>query len=58
MYYVQEVKHEVGTGHVDLYVQGIHCWLEQIRYIFDVAPADDILEKVNFPAVLVSHFGV
>ncbi|KAI0758072.1 hypothetical protein C8Q74DRAFT_295609 [Fomes fomentarius] len=56
LYYVQEVKHEVGTGHADPYVEAIHYWLEQIRHT-GLPHADDLLEKVNFPAVLVMHFG-
>ncbi len=57
LYYVQEVKHEVGTGHADPYVEVIHYWLEQIRHT-GLPHVNDLLEKVNFPAVLVSHFGV
>ncbi|RPD56968.1 hypothetical protein L226DRAFT_468014 [Lentinus tigrinus ALCF2SS1-7] len=62
MYYVQAIKCEIGSTRGEPFTEAIHHWLEVIRLFFESTSkgSSDIQEKVarlNFPAVLVLHFG-
>ncbi|TBU25383.1 hypothetical protein BD311DRAFT_727866 [Dichomitus squalens] len=70
-YYIQVIKNEVCATKSEPYFETICCWLEQIRYIMSTSELDvddngdkddragkvRDLDKVNFPVVLVMHFG-
>ena len=58
IYYVQEVKQEMGTNAGDPFVEAIHSWIENVRSFFDSLPKKDDADPLNFPAVLVLHFGM
>ncbi|RPD54184.1 hypothetical protein L227DRAFT_589055 [Lentinus tigrinus ALCF2SS1-6] len=59
VYYVQEIKREIDTSTADPYVEAIHYWIENIRNFFNAADPedDDLVAKLNFPAIIVLHFG-
>ncbi len=58
IYFLQEVKNEVGQGGAIPEFEAPHCWIEQIRVILDswALPQSD-LAFVNFPVILLQHFG-
>ena len=58
IYYVQEIEREIGNNAGDPFVKAIHNWIENIRSFFESLPKKDDAETLNFPAVLVLHFGM
>ncbi len=59
LYYVQEIKREIGSTQVEPYIEAIHYWLENVRTFFNSPSRDnDAAAQLNFPAVLVLHFGM
>ncbi|KZT63534.1 hypothetical protein DAEQUDRAFT_680220, partial [Daedalea quercina L-15889] len=63
LYCVLEVKNEVCTTRSDAFVEAIHYWLEQVRLVRNAyrrprgASPSDEFEKLNFPVILIMHFG-
>ncbi|RDX53028.1 hypothetical protein OH76DRAFT_1399616 [Lentinus brumalis] len=58
LYYVQDIKLEIGSTKAEPYIEAIHYWLENVRTFFDSPSRDnDAAAQLNFPAVLVLHFG-
>ncbi|KAI0708169.1 hypothetical protein C8T65DRAFT_576351 [Cerioporus squamosus] len=58
IYYVQEIKREIGTTSGDPFVEAIHYWIENVRSFFDSpSRGADRAERLNFPAIIVLHFG-
>ncbi|TFK89429.1 hypothetical protein K466DRAFT_545232 [Polyporus arcularius HHB13444] len=57
VYYVQEVKHEIGTSNSDPYVEAIHYWIENVRYFMDHTQDNPDETRCNLPAIIVLHFG-
>ncbi|KAI0363500.1 hypothetical protein BV20DRAFT_1039904 [Pilatotrama ljubarskyi] len=55
---VEVVKGEIGTDAGDPFVEVIHGWIENIRTFFESLPDKSKAERLNFPAVLVVHFGL
>ncbi|TFK46786.1 hypothetical protein OE88DRAFT_1739133 [Heliocybe sulcata] len=57
LYYIQVVKLEVGQGDAEPFIEAIHYHMEQVRTVISEQEGKRIFEKVNFPAVLVLHYG-
>ncbi|KAI0808232.1 hypothetical protein C8Q74DRAFT_1189856 [Fomes fomentarius] len=58
VFYVQDIKNEIGTTKTDPYVEAIHCWVESVRnFLKSRTGQDDRADQINFPAVLVLHIG-
>jgi hypothetical protein len=60
LYYVQEVKNEFSTGGAEPYFEAIHYWWAHIRRHIEATGKlnTDILDRLNFPAILLIHAGV
>ena len=60
VYYLQEVRHDVGTNTGDPYVEAIHYWIENVRQFLESCSREHLaeVERLNFPAVLLMHFGM
>ncbi len=58
VFYVQEIKNEIGTTNADPYVEAIHYWIENVRNFLKSPIGDQVqADQINFPAVLVLQFG-
>ncbi|KAI0757844.1 hypothetical protein C8Q80DRAFT_1265683 [Daedaleopsis nitida] len=56
-YYVQELKKESNTGGAEPYFEAILYFAEKVRTIITAKDCDPRWANMNFPAVLVLHFG-
>jgi len=58
IYFVLEVKNEVGQSGAIPEFEAPYYWIEQIRIILrSWAPPENDLASVNFPVILLQHFG-
>lgn len=58
IYFLQEVKNEVGQGGAIPQFEAIHYWIEQIRIILEsekLSQSESV--SMNFPIILLQHFG-
>jgi hypothetical protein len=58
LYYVQELKNECSTGGAEPYFECIHYWWAHVRRHIENPSKSEILDRLNFPAILLIHMGV
>ena len=58
IYFLQEVKNEVGQGGAIPQFEATHYWIEQIRIILESGKiTQNGLVSMNFPVILLQSFG-
>ncbi|KAI0737465.1 hypothetical protein C8Q80DRAFT_324160 [Daedaleopsis nitida] len=58
LYYIQVIKNELSAGGAEPYLEAILYFVEHIRpIILDSSTGPNDWSKINFPVILVMHFG-